>query len=128
MHSRFKKVLAQRLTQLVLATCYGANLPVKYPALEGAAKVKNQYILAFRDTAQGLKVAGPKPRGFTIAGPAGAFLPALAVITPDRKHILVWNPAIPNPTIVRYAWADNPEANIYNSDNLPLTPFATDHP
>jgi sialate O-acetylesterase len=27
---------------------------------------------------------------------------------------------------VRYAWADNPVCNLYNSAGLPVTPFRTD--
>jgi sialate O-acetylesterase len=27
---------------------------------------------------------------------------------------------------VRYAWADNPDANLYNKEGLPAVPFRTD--
>jgi sialate O-acetylesterase len=128
MHSHYKRVVAQRLAQAVTAIAYGVKLPIKYPTFEAAQEIKNQYLLSFRDTAQGLKTVGTHVRGFTIANAKGVFFPAIAFIAPDRKHILVWNPAVPNPTAVRYAWADNPEANVYNSDNFPLTPFATDRP
>jgi len=31
-------------------------------------------------------------------------------------------------TAVRYAWANNPqEANLYNEENLPASPFRTDN-
>ena len=34
--------------------------------------------------------------------------------------------AVPKPVAVRYAWADNPVCNLYNTDGLPVTPFRTD--
>ncbi len=33
---------------------------------------------------------------------------------------------MPNPVAVRYAWADNPECNLYGANNLPVIPFRTD--
>jgi len=39
----------------------------------------------------------------------------------------VWNEAVPSPVYVRYAWADNPDnANLYNKEGLPASPFRTD--
>ena len=38
--------------------------------------------------------------------------------------ITVWNEIIKNPTVIRYAWADNPHAaNLYTKDGLPASPF-----
>ena len=34
---------------------------------------------------------------------------------------------VPNPVAVRYAWADNPVANVYSREGLPLTPFRSDN-
>ena len=40
---------------------------------------------------------------------------------------MVWSEEVPNPVAVRYAWADNPEdANLYNQEGLPASPFRTD--
>lgn len=30
------------------------------------------------------------------------------------------------PVAVRYAWADNPECNLYNGESLPASPFRTE--
>lgn len=30
------------------------------------------------------------------------------------------------PIAVRYAWADNPVANLFSNEGLPVTPFRTD--
>jgi sialate O-acetylesterase len=42
--------------------------------------------------------------------------------------VKVWSDQIKKPVAVRYAWADNPEnANLYNKENLPASPFRTDN-
>jgi sialate O-acetylesterase len=35
---------------------------------------------------------------------------------------------VPQPKAVRYAWADNPVANLYNQAGLPANSFRTDLP
>jgi sialate O-acetylesterase len=30
------------------------------------------------------------------------------------------------PVAVRYAWADSPECNLFNNEDLPASPFRTD--
>jgi sialate O-acetylesterase len=30
---------------------------------------------------------------------------------------------VPHPLYMRYAWADNPEGNLYNAEGLPASPF-----
>lgn len=59
---------------------------------------------------------------FAIAGLDGKFVWAKASIEGDK--VIVWNNEIKNPVKVRYAWADNPDnANLYNKENLPASPF-----
>ncbi len=40
--------------------------------------------------------------------------------------IIVYSDKVPEPKAVRYAWADNPECNLINSEGLPAIPFRTD--
>jgi sialate O-acetylesterase len=64
-------------------------------------------------------------RRFEIAGADGKFKWAKAKIVGD--NVEVWCPEIENPVQVRYAWADNPrDANFYNKDGLPASPFQTE--
>ena len=44
----------------------------------------------------------------------------------DGDSVIVSSPRVPNPTAVRYGWADNPTVNLYSADKLPVTPFRTD--
>ena len=60
--------------------------------------------------------------GFAIAGADGKYVWADAAIT-GKGTIEIWSEAVPEPVSVRYAWADNPECNIFSREGLPLTPF-----
>ena len=40
--------------------------------------------------------------------------------------IIVSSPSVQKPVAVRYAWANNPVANLYNKEGLPASPFRTD--
>ena len=63
-------------------------------------------------------------KGFSIAGEDKNFYWAKARI--DGNKVTVSSPKVSKPVAVRYGWADNPEVNLYNSDNLPASPFRTD--
>lgn len=99
------------------------NLVASGPLCKSMAKKENKLILSFTDIGTGLIVKDSNTlKGFAIAGSDGNFVWANAVIEGDK--IIVWNDAVPNPSKVRYAWADNPEGvNLYNKENLPASPF-----
>ena len=80
--------------------------------------------LSFRH-AQGLKALdGGKLTGFAIAGEDQKFVWADAEIQGD--HIVLQSPKVAKPVAARYAWADNPAANLGNEAGLPASPFRTD--
>ena len=62
--------------------------------------------------------------GFAVAGSDHKFVWAQAAI--EGNGVVVSNQAVSAPVAVRYAWADNPAANLYNKDGLPAVPFRTD--
>jgi hypothetical protein len=57
------------------------------------------------------------PAGFRLAGPVGGAAGLLSALD---------LPLVATPVAVRYAWADNPVANLRNIERLPVTPFRTD--
>jgi sialate O-acetylesterase len=64
-------------------------------------------------------------KGFAIAGKDRKFHWAEATI--DDDEVVVSSAAVKNPVAVRYAWANNPnDANLYNKEGLPASPFRTD--
>jgi len=44
-----------------------------------------------------------------------------------KKRHLPPIPEVKEPKAVRYGWANNPEVNLYNKENLPTSPFRTDN-
>ncbi len=61
---------------------------------------------------------------FAIAGKDRKFVAAQAKIV--GQSVEVSSPDVSAPVSVRYAWADNPIANLVNAASLPASPFRTD--
>ena len=81
-----------------------------------------EVIITFKNTAGALQTKdGRKPSGFALAGEDNKFYWADAQIKGDC--IIVRSEKISSPNKVRYAWADNPECNLYNRSLLPASPF-----
>ncbi len=121
-HPANKQDVGLRLALAARAVAYGQSVTHSGPLArqmtveaEGVARVR------FDHAAGGLKVKGRELAGFEIAGPDGRFMPAEARI--DGETVLVTNPAVPVPAAVRYAWANDPPATLYNSAGLPASPF-----
>jgi sialate O-acetylesterase len=58
-----------------------------------------------------------------VAGEDGRFVWAEAAI--EGNSVRVSSPAVARPTAVRYGWADNPPATLYNTSGLPASPFGS---
>ncbi len=80
--------------------------------------------VTFQHTGGGLEAKGEKLTGFSIAGEDKVFVWADAKI--DGKTVVVSSDKVAKPLAVRYAWADNPECNLYNKEGIPASPFRTD--
>jgi len=63
---------------------------------------------------------------FQICGPDRTWKWAEAEIT-RKDTVVVSHPDVPEPQVVRYAWASNPAgANLYNKEGLPASVFSTE--
>ena len=63
-------------------------------------------------------------KGFAVAGEDKKWVWADARI--DCGAVVVSSEAVARPIAVRYAWANNPECNLYDKEGLPAGPFRTD--
>jgi sialate O-acetylesterase len=124
MHPREKKTIAHRLAYLVLATQYNEPLKCFGPSFDAADVEDNAIRVHIKRAEPELVAKGGTPQGFEIAGEDRLFYPAEAKI--DGDSIVVFNKKVKKPVAVRYAWADNPRGNIFNSDDVPLIPFRSD--
>ena len=104
-------------------------------------------VISFKQVADGL-VAKPLPETYDVKSQThetapllrnspGSQLEGFAVCGEDKKWVwadakihgntvVVSSDKVPAPVAVRYAWADNPTCNLYNSAGLPASPFRTD--
>ena len=123
-HPRNKLDVGLRLARWALADTYGLKVEQSGPLYDSFSVEGGRVRLRFKHAA-GLKTRdGSAPRGFYVAGPDRKFRPAEARI--EGEEVVVWSPEVPRPAAVRYAWADNPAATLYNRENLPASPFRTD--
>lgn len=88
------------------------------PAAPGSIRVR------FTHTDGGLVAKDTKLTGFAICDAQKIWHSAEATI--DGDTVIVSSPDVPQPTAVRYAWADNPPISLYNGAGLPASPFKTD--
>ena len=65
--------------------------------------------------------------GFEIAGPDHKFVPATAMRDSGNKRVVVvWSDAVPEPVAIRYCWRNWCEGGLYNNFGIPAGPFRTD--
>jgi len=123
-HPRNKLDVGRRLAAWALAGTYGQKVIPSGPLFDGY-KIEGDKIRISLRHSTGLKTSddGP-PKGFAIAGEDRRFVWADARIV--GNVVIVSSPKVLKPVAVRYGWADNPIANLYNSAGLPASPFRTD--
>jgi sialate O-acetylesterase len=125
LHPKNKQEVGRRLALIALAKLYEKKNYCSGPIFK-SMKIDGSLVrLSFDNIADGLIVKGSDIlTGFKIASGDKNFLSAEAKI--EGNEILVWNKKINSPIAVRYAWADDPQCNLFNSAFLPASPFRTD--
>lgn len=126
-HPFDKKDVGKRLALAARKVAYGEDdLVYSGPSYRSMKKEGDKIILSFSNTGSGMIAKGEDElKGFAIAGPDRHFVWAKAKI--EGNKVVVRSTRVSNPVAVRYAWADNPrEANLYNEQGLPASPFRTD--
>jgi sialate O-acetylesterase len=126
-HPTDKQTVGHRLALNALALTYGKDNESSGPVF-AAMKVEDaKAVLTFTHLGGGLVAKGGGAlTGFAIAGEDKKFVWATATIVGDT--VVVTSDKVAKPTAVRYAWADNPECDLYNKADLPAVPFRTDIP
>lgn len=133
LHPQDKQTVANRLASIALAETYVMDIPFETPRFQSMEIIENTVILTFDAVgAGGLYAFGGdnEIRGFSIAGDDRNFVWAEAKII-EKNKVEVWSDLVAEPVAIRYAWADNPDCNLYsrvknNVIGLPVTPFRTD--
>ena len=124
-HPGDKKIVAGRVYNEALRLIYQEKTSGCGPLFQNAKILDNKIIVYFQNQNGRLKfAAGKEGKGFIIAGEDHKFFPANATI--DGSTVFVSLPEVPKPFSVRYAWEGFPEVTLFDSNNLPASPFRTD--
>jgi len=123
-HPLNKEAVGSRLALLARKIAYHETEINAFSPSPKKAKFKvDKVLISFKHTGKGLIASDGKDlKCFAISNDGEKFVWAKAQLKGDT--IEVWNDHIKNPSVVRYAWANNPEnANLATQEGLPATPF-----
>ncbi len=126
-HPRNKQDVGLRLSLAARKLAYGEDRVYSGPVYKSQEIFKQKIAITFDHIGSGLKAKDKYGylKGFAIAGADKKFVWAKAQIKGEKVY--VWNEAVTAPVAVRYAWGNNPaDANLYNAEGLPASPFRTD--
>ena len=147
-HPRDKKTPGERLAAIALANVYGKKVPFAGPSAAKFVRKNNQIVITFKDIEGGLvsvippeysidtrrkdvksrsaKIVRNSPaaqvEGFALCGRDGKYFWADEA-TIDGDTVIISSKNVAEPTGVRYAWAQNPTASLYNKAGFPAVPF-----
>ncbi len=126
-HPRNKKEVGRRLALNANKLVYKQNCIASGPMYKSYRKEGNRIRISFTNTASGISTSdgAAEVTGFAVAGKDQQFQWAKAVI--EGNEVVIYSDKVADPVAVRYAWADNPECNLMNSEGLPAVPFRTDN-
>lgn len=126
LHPRKKKIAGDRLALTARALVYGEKIVSSGPVLDKLEKTGDALIVHFKSVGGGLVNKADKGplKGFAIAGSDGQFQWADAEIKGNAVRLT--SKAVAAPEFVRYGFASNPRATLYNREDLPALPFRTD--
>ncbi len=124
-HPKDKQNVGKRLAMWALASAYHQEKVASSGPFFASHEVKgNEIIIRFTNTNGGLKSSTPELKGFAIAGADKKWMFAKARI--DGDTVIVSSPEVKAPLMVRFAWADNPIATLFNGVGIPAAPFRSD--
>jgi sialate O-acetylesterase len=122
-HPPDKETVGSRLALAARALAYGEVLEYSGPLFRQAVPWGVEMCVSF-DHANGLRSHGSSLAGFEVAGEDTRFFPAAARISGDR--IFAGSTKVPSPVYIRYAWANAPQANLFNDAGLPASTFTSE--
>lgn len=126
-HPTNKRPVGERLARLALARTYGLGKEPAGPRMLGAHFGSGSVRLDVDPGLGGrLVAAGENLLGFEVAGDDRSFQPAKARVEQDGS-VIVASDKVAAPVAVRYAWRNNPENTLRNSEGLPAAPYRSDN-
>ncbi len=126
-HPKNKRDVAERLVRWALVNQYGQKLVWHSPEFKSLEVQGDKAIVTLDMFGSSLQTFDVKEiQGVAICGEDKKWVWADARIIAGNK-IEAHSDKVAKPVAVRYAWANNPVCNLYNSQWLPVTPFRSDN-
>ncbi len=137
LHPPTKAGVGYRLALAARHIAYKEDLIFSGPLYDSHMIAGNKITVKFSNTGAGLKIAKvPYPssnkdaptdelKGFAVSGADSKLFWAKARIE-GKDSVTVWSEKIAEPKQVYYGWGSDPEVNLYNSADLPASPFRTE--
>lgn len=124
-HPLRKQPVGKRLASWAKAEVYGIKGPYSGPLMKSHEINGAEITVSFEHADGGLVAKEGPLKGFAVAGRDKKWVYAEARIL-ENGQVVVSSPMVKRPAAVRYAWADNPECNLYNAAGFSASPFRTD--
>ena len=124
-HPKNKRDVAERLARIALARDYGVDIKWRTPEFKNAEFQAGKALVTIDTFGSSLRTVDvSEVRGFAVCGEDRKWVWAEAKIVDGT--VVVSCPEVSQPVAVRYAWANNPDCNLFNKAGLPASPFRTD--
>jgi sialate O-acetylesterase len=123
-HPKNKQEVGRRLALAAESIAYGRKIEYMGPTYKSLRAEHGTLRLRFTHVAGELVVRGQTLMGFEVAGENQQFSPAKAKV--EGSEVVLSSPHVPKPVAARYAWANDPQCNLFNKAGLPAPPFRTD--
>jgi sialate O-acetylesterase len=122
-HPTDKLDVGLRLARAARAISYGEAVEYSGPMYRQVTPEGDSALRVWFDHGQGLHAQGGAVTGLEAAGSDGHFFPATGKI--EGNTIVVNSVSVAIPVYVRYGWENSPQCNLFNSEELPASPFRT---
>ncbi len=125
-HPKNKHDVAARLVRWALVKDYGLKLPYRSPEFKNLAIEGHKAVITLDMFGSVLRPFDVNEAiGFAVCGEDKVWHHAKGLLLgPDKVEVV--SDQVGKPVAVRYAWASNPDCNLFSKDGLPVTPFRTD--
>ena len=130
-HPKNKQDVGHRLALWALGDVYSMYAEeISGPVPAQFEVAGSEFVVTFRHASTGLTLSTQSTstdgvKGFEIAGADHTWMTGQARI--EGNQLFVSNPQVIEPVAVRYAWAANPDCNLFNKFGLPASPFRSDN-
>ncbi|WP_297336358.1 sialate O-acetylesterase [Algoriphagus sp.] len=122
-HPRNKRDVGNRLWRLAKKVSFLDSLVSQGPIIDSVGKSGSELHLYYTSVGEGLELSnGEDVFGFSLQNEQEQWRLYTGKIMGKGEIKISLDPDF-NPVELRYAWADNPKVNLYNSEGLPAVPL-----